>query len=492
LVPIVVRPSSREPGRWELIFGERRLRAVIHAGLAAIRAEVVEAGDADVRQAILAEVLTRKDLSAIEEAAAFQAAIDAGDAAGPTELAKQLGLSQGHVSNRLRLLELPAAWQARIISGEIPATHARSIVRYKDCPVVLDQLAKDIRSALEYDGGFGSVEQFNDMVDEAADRASHALEGTRYSYKLGRSVPIFEPTDEQRAQLGLIEIPAANPRNKAELRATNKKLWEKLQAAYEATLAKKADKKIEGSTKGTKATKKIVKAPTAAELKRQAEREKQLEKDRAEKFAKGAWRIAVDWRRMCIAAALRGCIERNFSSINRQVSMDDTLRLLAYFSGSAAPPSTSSWSQQLSDFRTREDYLASRVQRNGTPGHRKIYDGLTAIADGGVVDVAQDFLADLFWHAEDGPAGCIPDDDVLLICEQLGIDLAAAWKQDAAGELTEAFLNLRNKDGLVDVANKAGIMSAAASKRDVVAALLLHKKKLPPPKELMAPKKPRS
>ncbi len=76
----------------------------------------------------LATALGRKELDAIEKAQAFRSMLDAGDADGPTQLAERVGLKQGTVSNFLRLLELPAAWQKRVISQEISATHARSIV----------------------------------------------------------------------------------------------------------------------------------------------------------------------------------------------------------------------------------------------------------------------------------------------------------------------------------------------------------------------------
>lgn len=166
LVPIVVRevpraPSAKwSPSQFELIYGERRLRAARQVGLDEIRAEIVEADDAAVRRAILAETLERRGLNPIEEASALRMAIDNGDAAGPTELAAQLGLSQGHVSNRLRLLELPEWWQAKLCSGEITERHARAVLPLLDRPDVLAALEAALANRIAETGEAPTVAEW--------------------------------------------------------------------------------------------------------------------------------------------------------------------------------------------------------------------------------------------------------------------------------------------------------------------------------------------
>ncbi len=100
LQPITVRRLAE--GAYQLVDGERRWRAARTLGWTGIRAEVLELDDAAARQALLTAGLQHQSFSPIEEARAFRAALDAGDAPGPTELARRLGVSQGHVRARPR------------------------------------------------------------------------------------------------------------------------------------------------------------------------------------------------------------------------------------------------------------------------------------------------------------------------------------------------------------------------------------------------------
>jgi hypothetical protein len=127
-----------------------------------------------------------------------------------------------------------------------------------------------------------------------------------------------------------------------------------------------------------------------------------------------------------------------------------------------------------------------------------LYAALTAVEDRDVIDRVLDFMAALFWDAENGPGQVIPEDTVLAIADRLAIDLTAEWRKDAAGELTERWLNLRNKDGLLELACDSAVYAKGAisgqatlTKAAIVADLLKAARKIKPPAELLKPKRPR-
>jgi len=125
LQPVVVRPAGE--GRYELIMGERRLRATQEAGLDSIPAIVREtADDALLRDALL-ENLHRSQLNPLEEAAAYQQLLD--DFGCTHEvLAQRIGRSRPQISNTLRLLRLPPSVQRRVAAGVLSAGHARALL----------------------------------------------------------------------------------------------------------------------------------------------------------------------------------------------------------------------------------------------------------------------------------------------------------------------------------------------------------------------------
>lgn len=128
LQPILVRVVD---GRYQLISGERRLRATIHAGLTTIRAEVREANDRLVAELAIVENLQRKDLDAIEKAMSFRRYIDE-HACTQEDLAKRLKIDRSTIANLIRLLELPAELQAWVQNEKITAGHARSLLPLGD------------------------------------------------------------------------------------------------------------------------------------------------------------------------------------------------------------------------------------------------------------------------------------------------------------------------------------------------------------------------
>jgi ParB family chromosome partitioning protein len=137
LQPVVVRAAG--PDRYELIMGERRWRAAERAGLTEIGAIVKQTQDDDLLRDALIENLHRQQLDPLEEAAAYQQLLD-DFGATHEELARKVGRSRPHISNTLRLLNLPPAVQKRVAAGVLSAGHARALLGVEN-PEVQERLA---------------------------------------------------------------------------------------------------------------------------------------------------------------------------------------------------------------------------------------------------------------------------------------------------------------------------------------------------------------
>jgi ParB family transcriptional regulator, chromosome partitioning protein len=140
LQPVVVRNLGG--GRYELVMGERRWRASRRAGLDFIPAIVRETSDDDMLRDALMENLHRQQLDPLEEAAAYQQLLD-DFGATHEQLAQKVGRSRPHISNTLRLLNLPPAVQKRVAAGVISAGHARALLSLDD-PQAQERLAQRI------------------------------------------------------------------------------------------------------------------------------------------------------------------------------------------------------------------------------------------------------------------------------------------------------------------------------------------------------------
>jgi ParB/RepB/Spo0J family partition protein len=140
LQPVVVRRIGHD--RYEIIMGERRWRACQLAELDTIPAIVRETPDDDLLRDALIENLHREQLNPLEEAAAYQQLLD-DFSATHEELARRIGRSRPHISNTIRLLNLPPAVQKRVAAGVLSAGHARALLGVDD-PMAQEQLAHRI------------------------------------------------------------------------------------------------------------------------------------------------------------------------------------------------------------------------------------------------------------------------------------------------------------------------------------------------------------
>jgi ParB family chromosome partitioning protein len=142
LQPVVVR--KRDDG-YELVAGERRLRAARLAGLATIPAVVRETDETESLREALIENIHREDLGPLELAGAFQELLEDLGVSQET-LAERLGFSRAHIANTIRLLHLPGDVQRMLAEGTLTAGHARALLALPDAEA---QSALALRAAAE-------------------------------------------------------------------------------------------------------------------------------------------------------------------------------------------------------------------------------------------------------------------------------------------------------------------------------------------------------
>ena len=126
--PLVER---RNGSRYELIAGERRLRAAIKAGWQQVPVQVREADDRQMSEIAIVENLQRKDLNPLEKATSFEQYLDRYGCT-QEELASRLKLDRSTIANLIRLLELPEPIQQAIRSGTLTQGHARALLPLGD------------------------------------------------------------------------------------------------------------------------------------------------------------------------------------------------------------------------------------------------------------------------------------------------------------------------------------------------------------------------
>jgi ParB family transcriptional regulator, chromosome partitioning protein len=223
LQPVVVRRAGEG---FELIAGERRLRASQRAGLTRIPAIVRDTGDDDLLRDALLENLHRAQLNPLEEAAAYQQLLD-DFGCTQDELATRIGRSRPQVSNTLRLLKLPPAVARRVAAGVLSAGHAKVLLSLSEASQIETLAARIVAEgisvrALEEIVAVGMGDADDDEKPIAvkrrkpvapglasiAERLSDRLE-TRVKVEMGRSkgrITIeFATLDDLQRVLGLID-----------------------------------------------------------------------------------------------------------------------------------------------------------------------------------------------------------------------------------------------------------------------------------------------
>jgi ParB family chromosome partitioning protein len=182
LQPLVVRQAGE---RFQLIAGERRLRAAQDAGLGEVPVHVVNFNDQQVLEAALVENIQRTDLNPIEKAQGFHDYLQRFQMTHE-ELAKRLSLDRSTVTNLVRLLELPQDIQDAVRTGQISGSHARALLGVTD-PERQRQLFKQVILA-----GL-SVRATEEMVKE------QKIEPAAAAAKNGSDKPLVEKTAHVRS-----------------------------------------------------------------------------------------------------------------------------------------------------------------------------------------------------------------------------------------------------------------------------------------------------
>jgi len=221
LQPIVVR--ELDPGRYQLIMGERRWRASREAGLETVPAIIRDTPDDALLRDALLENLHRQELNALEEAAAYSQLLEEFGATHE-ELADRVGRSRSHVTNTLRLLQLAPSVQRRVAAGVLSAGHARALLAL-DAPEAQEHLAARVVAeglsvrAVEEIVAVGDVQRTAPTprskkpvapgVAVLADRLSERLD-TRVTVELGRRrgkvVIQFGSVDDLERIAGLLGV----------------------------------------------------------------------------------------------------------------------------------------------------------------------------------------------------------------------------------------------------------------------------------------------
>lgn len=151
--PVIVRKAING---YELVAGERRLRASKLAGLKDIPAIVREFDDKQMMEISLLENIQRKDLTAIEEAEAYEQLIKKLNYT-QDQLAKRIGKSRANVTNLLRLLKLPQEVRKMINDGKLSYGHARTLLAFDDDKKIIEVAKRCVNEGL-------SVRQVEDLT----------------------------------------------------------------------------------------------------------------------------------------------------------------------------------------------------------------------------------------------------------------------------------------------------------------------------------------
>jgi ParB family chromosome partitioning protein len=191
LQPLVVR---RVGDHYELIAGERRLRAAQAADWRQVPVQVRDVDDRQVAEIAIVENVQRKDLNAIEKAESFQRYIDQYQCT-QEELASRVNVDRSTVANLIRLLDLPPDVKRMVMDGNISQGHARALLPLGD-----EQ--EQIRFAARIEMESWSVRTTEQAVQERIHSLDATVgEGLRIVDEEGNSRPVEKPRNEQLASL---------------------------------------------------------------------------------------------------------------------------------------------------------------------------------------------------------------------------------------------------------------------------------------------------
>lgn len=398
--PLTVRAMGHD--FYQLVAGERRWRAAVIAKLATVPCRIVDITDEEAYEVMIRENLDREDLDEIEKARSYQLGLEK---CGLTQeaFAKRFQKSQEHVSNTIRLLQLPEAWQSRLIQRQITATHARELLAWLDLPKVLEKVekrfdAKNVPSAVE----------FRRLLIEAAHESSRSMVYSKYCY--GNSFCFFKPTPTQKKQLDIREVPRSY--GGKERRAFNTRLWAELQIAAKnrkkakesQDVAKRNDAGDSGKDGGKAA------ARQAAQRKR-------------EDFLQRLWLYKRNW----IAAQIGERLDPD------QTTLIHKTALVMLMSSEDGP---------FQDDRTWKSIDLKYDRWDGDGNAAQVAPMTPQAADAALYRVVRTYLSQQQEESHDDP---VPAAFLGSVAKTLHIDLSRAWQPDVS------FLSLLDEEQLSEL-----------------------------------------
>ena len=144
--PIAVRPNKSEPGKFEIVAGERRWIAAQKAGLHEIPVNVLDLSDVESLEVAIVENIQRDDLNPIEEARGYKRLSDEFNY-DHESISKLMSKSRSHVSNTMRLLTLPADVIAMLEEGTLSSGQARPLVGLSNASNIAEEIVSKNYSA---------------------------------------------------------------------------------------------------------------------------------------------------------------------------------------------------------------------------------------------------------------------------------------------------------------------------------------------------------
>jgi len=179
--PILVRPDPKAPDRYQIVAGERRWRAAKMAGLGTIPATIRDMDELALLEIGIIENVQRADLNPMEEAEAYDALMKR---FGRTQegLAESVGKSRAHISNTLRLLNLPDPVREHVKSGRLTAGHARAVLTAPDPEALAEEAisknwsVRDIEARAKHAREGGDIKKSIAKLANEKDIDTQALE----------------------------------------------------------------------------------------------------------------------------------------------------------------------------------------------------------------------------------------------------------------------------------------------------------------------------
>jgi len=209
LQPLLLRPAPKAPGKYELVAGERRLRAVRMLGWKAVPAVTREVDDDTLLVLALVENLQREALNPLEEAEGYQILMDK-HGLSHAGIGRSVGKSRSTVANMVRLLQLPASVRKFVEAGSLTSGHARALLALDDQKEMVELARKAVEESwsvreMERHAGVNSVRKTKksknrafrprDPVTQALEEDLRAALATKASVRL------------RRGGSGVIEVP---------------------------------------------------------------------------------------------------------------------------------------------------------------------------------------------------------------------------------------------------------------------------------------------